>query len=138
MSRTGRGARASPPAISISIAIAARIVDRAVADPVGLAFGPAGAEMVPMGEEEQVLARGAAAAQPADHIVAGIAADVGLDVRCGADGQGDGAEGGAGLIVEQPRKVAARRGKQRLRRRLRHRADHPGVGTPASLVPGRR
>ena len=35
---------------------AARIVDGAVADPVGLARGPAQAEMVPMGEQQQAFA----------------------------------------------------------------------------------
>ena len=68
VAQRARRRRQSWPAISISAAIAARIVDGAVADPVGRAFGPAEAEMVPVGEQQQALAGGAAAAQPADDI----------------------------------------------------------------------
>ena len=50
MSRAGRGCAAEPPGDLDQHRDAARIVDRAVADPVRLAFGPADAEMVPMGE----------------------------------------------------------------------------------------
>ena len=56
MSRGGRGAAARLPGDLDQHRDAARIVDRAVADPVGRALGPAEAEMVPMGEEQQALA----------------------------------------------------------------------------------
>ena len=52
----------------------ARIVDRAVADAVGSAFGPADAEMVPMAEEQHRLAVGLRARQLGDDIVARKAA----------------------------------------------------------------
>ena len=56
---------------------AAGIVDRAVADPVRGAFGPADAEMVPMGEKQHVLAGRAGAANPADDVVGRVVANVG-------------------------------------------------------------
>ena len=64
--------------------------------------------MVPMGEEQQALAGRAAAAQPADDIVAGDSAAPRWSTSIEARSvQRHGAEGGAGLVVEQPLEVAA-------------------------------
>ena len=117
---------------------AARIVDRAVADAMRRALGPAEAEMVPMGEIEKALAigAGAGAADAPDDIVRGVCVDLRGDVERRAQRQGNGVEGRARLIVEEAIEVSAGLLDQMLGGRERHRADDRRNGLSGEL--GRR
>ena len=122
MSRTGRGPLAEPAGDLDHHRDAARIVDRAVADPVGVAFRPADAEMVPMGEEQQALAGRRRCRAAGRRHCCWCSADRRSSTSSEArSGSATGAEGRARLLVEQPLEIAAGRRDQALRRRgMRH------------------